>query len=310
MSDLQKQINAKSKTIHVDKYSMSIGEIISLYNDEELDIHPEFQRFYRWTATQKTKLIESLLLNIPIPPIFVSQREDGIWDIVDGLQRISTILNFAGVYKDNDGSVVSPLQLESTKLLPALGDKLYDSGDKNTSFTIEERRYFKRAKLDFIILQKESDESSKFELFQRLNTGGTSLSPQEVRNCILVMISPERFSKFEEMSKYDNFKNVLGISEDALAERYDLELVSRFICLRRMNIENIAKVSDLSKYIDDEIINLFSDSEFNIDEELAVFKTCFDTIYDALGEDAFCKYNSKKDQFGGRFLVSALLLVR
>ena len=60
--------------------SMSIGEWISLYENNEIDIHPEFQRIFRWTSSQKTSLIESILLGIPIPPIFVSQRDDGVWD--------------------------------------------------------------------------------------------------------------------------------------------------------------------------------------------------------------------------------------
>ena len=59
---------------------MSIGEIISLYKENEMDIHPEFQRFFRWTIEQKSRLIESILLGIPIPSVFVAQREDGISD--------------------------------------------------------------------------------------------------------------------------------------------------------------------------------------------------------------------------------------
>ena len=69
MATLTDEINAKSKEIFAESYSMSLGELISLYKDRELDIHPEFQRFFRWTNTQKTRLIESFLLNIPVPSI-------------------------------------------------------------------------------------------------------------------------------------------------------------------------------------------------------------------------------------------------
>ena len=96
MSDLQNQIDTARMQVHTDSYPMSIGELINLYDDGELDIHPEFQRIYRWTDEQKSKLIESILLGIPLPSIFVAQRQDGIWDVVDGLQRISTILSFLG----------------------------------------------------------------------------------------------------------------------------------------------------------------------------------------------------------------------
>src|ERR1700690_4336180 len=97
------EIETKAQTIHTDAYPMSIGELISVYKDEELDIHPEFQRFFRWTELQKSKFIESILLGIPIPSIFVSQREDGVWDVVDGVQRLSTIFEFTGVLRNEDG---------------------------------------------------------------------------------------------------------------------------------------------------------------------------------------------------------------
>jgi len=73
---LSEQVESKRKEIHSDAYPMSIGEIINLYLDKELDIHPEFQRIYRWTDVQKSRLIESILLGIPLPSFFVAQRED------------------------------------------------------------------------------------------------------------------------------------------------------------------------------------------------------------------------------------------
>src|SRR5690606_4837989 len=175
---LQEEIESKSKEIHTENLSMSIGEILSMYSEGDLDIHPEFQRFYRWSSSQKSKLIESILLNIPIPSIFVAQRSDGIWDVVDGLQRLSTILEFIGILKNNNNELVPPLKLTKTTLLPSLENKKWDTED-NDSFTEAQQRYFKRSRLNFVIIQKESDTSSKYELFQRLNTGGTSLTPQE-----------------------------------------------------------------------------------------------------------------------------------
>lgn len=85
---LKEEIAEKRKEIIVDSYPMSIGEMMNLYRDGELDVHPEFQRFYRWDEEQKSKLIESILLGIPIPPIFVSQKINGKWDVIDGQQRL------------------------------------------------------------------------------------------------------------------------------------------------------------------------------------------------------------------------------
>lgn len=186
---LQEEIDQKITEIKSDSYSMSIGELVNLYKDKEIEIHPEFQRFFRWTNLQKTKLIESILLGIPIPPIFVAQRTDGIWDVVDGVQRLSTIFQFIGILIDEDGKLLEPLVLEKTKYLPSLqGKKWDDSESYQNSLTSAQRLFIKRAKLDIKILFKESDEKTKYELFQRLNTGGSTLSDQEIRNCILVNV--------------------------------------------------------------------------------------------------------------------------
>jgi len=91
---IQDEISSKRTEIVVDAYPMSIGEVMNLYKDGEIDVHLEFQRFYRWDNEQKSNLIESILLGIPIPPIFVAQRQTGKWDVIDGQQRLSTILKF------------------------------------------------------------------------------------------------------------------------------------------------------------------------------------------------------------------------
>jgi len=187
---LQDEIDKSRAVIRTDGYSMSIGEWISLYERSEIDIHPEFQRFFRWSPKQKSRLIESILLGIPIPQIFVAQREDGVWDVVDGLQRLSTIYQFAGILQDKDKKVVPPLELERTKYLPSLeGKKWDDPDDPDNSLTSSQRLIIKRSKIDVSIILRESDEASKYELFQRLNTGGSPLSEQEVRNSIQTDLS-------------------------------------------------------------------------------------------------------------------------
>ena len=98
--DIQEHIVEKRKNFISESYPMSIGEIINLYKDKELILNPEFQRYFRWSQTQKSKFIESIILGIPTPSIFVFQREDGIWELVDGLQRISTILEYVNELMD------------------------------------------------------------------------------------------------------------------------------------------------------------------------------------------------------------------
>ena len=149
------EVNEKRKEIRTDGYAMSISEWASIYESKEIDIHPEFQRFYRWGDIQKTNLIESILLGIPIPPVFVSQRKDGIWDVVDGLQRLSTIYQFMGVLKDENQNNIDPLVLTGTKYLPSLEGKKWDNPeDEDNSFSQELRLIIKRSKINVSIILK------------------------------------------------------------------------------------------------------------------------------------------------------------
>ena len=113
---LADEVKSRKTEFKTDGYPMSIGEILSLYENEELTINPSFQRFFRWNLSQKSRLIESILLGIPIPSVFVYQRDDSVWELVDGLQRISTILEFTGKLRDNKKELV----LSGTKFLPSL----------------------------------------------------------------------------------------------------------------------------------------------------------------------------------------------
>ncbi len=305
---LQDEIELKSKEIQTENLSMSIGEIISMYSDGDLDIHPEFQRFYRWSDGQKSKLIESILLNIPIPSIFVAQRADGIWDVVDGLQRLSTILEFIGVLRNNENELVEPLQLTETGLLPSLDKKKWNSED-DSAFTEAQQRYFKRSRLNFVIIQKESDSSSKYELFQRLNTGGSSLTPQEVRNCLLIMNHEAYFEKLKELSEFEPFLNTINISDKNLDEQYDKELVSRFLVLKDVEPSSLTSVKDLSNYLDDKIVQYFQQNNDSWDSTQDLFKRTFKLINEQVGEDAFKRYNLSKGVFYGGFIVSAFEMI-
>ena len=168
---LETELAKVRKEVVTDGYDMSIGEVISLYRDGELIINPEFQRLFRWDDGRKTTFIESILLGIPIPPIFVFQKEDGVWELVDGLQRLSTLLEFMGELLDGDGALKPPFVLGGTRLLPSLAGHAWKKAPGAKVLSQAQKIDVKRARLRIEILKRESDASSKFELFQRLNTG-------------------------------------------------------------------------------------------------------------------------------------------
>jgi Protein of unknown function DUF262 len=302
---LQQEIDTRRSEIKTDGYVISIGEWMNLYENNELDVHPEFQRFFRWSDSQKTKLIESILLGIPVPPIFVAQREDGVWDVVDGVQRLSTIFQFAGLLKDEEGNQVDPLVLEKTKYLPALeGKKWEDTTDSESSFTTAQRLYVKRSKIGVSIILKESDEKSKFELFQRLNSG-SPLSDQEGRNCILVMVNRQMYLWMRNLSRDDNFKECIALTDRAIDEQYDLELVLRFLVFRSMEEVKLRNIGDLTDFLTDTMIDLAKSEDYDYAEEERAFKKTFEVLARTAASDSFKRYDPNKDRFLGGFLVSA-----
>lgn len=304
---LQAEIDNKRQEIKSDSYSMSIGEWLSLYENEEIDIHPEFQRFFRWSAQQKAKLIESLLLGIPIPPIFVSQREDGVWDVVDGLQRLSTIYEFAGILRDENGATLPPLILEGTKYLPSLiGKKWDDPENEEISLTQAQRLLIKRSKIGVAILQKESDPMAKYELFQRLNTGGSIATDQEVRNCLLIMSNPEMYRWVRDLSRNENFQSCLSLTDRSLQEQYDMELLLRFLIFRNMDDISLQSIPnpEISTFITNRMIEIAESRSIDYGTEKTAFEATFKILADQLGNNCFRRFDPKKDRFLGGFIVS------
>lgn len=304
MENLQQQINTASKSVFTDSYSMSIGEIISMYKEKEIEVHPEFQRAFRWDINQKSTLIESILLGIPMPPIFIFHREDGVWDVIDGQQRLSTIFQFVGVYRDENDEIQPKIKLVKTKFLCALEKISWeDESAEVYQLTPAQRLLIKRAKLDVKILKSTSDSSAKYDLFQRLNAGGSHLTAQEVRTCLIIMESQDFYQHLDSMAKNLDFKETLPLTERAVRQQENLEFVVRFIAARHVDTANMP--SSLHEHLDNSIIKLIRDETFNINEEVEVFNQTFKCLNNLLGGDCFKRYNATKQVFEGPTTISA-----
>ncbi|MGH3864667.1 MAG: DUF262 domain-containing protein [Pseudonocardiaceae bacterium] len=271
---------------------MSIGEVMQMYRDSDIDIHPEFQRIFRWGPEQKSLLIESILLGIPIPPIFVSQQLDGVWDVIDGVQRLSTILEFVGLYRDENGALREPSELRGTEYLPDLQGYRWEIGDKTFSDVMQ--RDFKRAKLEFRIIAKQSDANAKYDLFQRLNSG-TQLSPQEVRNCLLVMLNLEMFNTLVELAENPAFVTTVPLSETKESQAYRQELVLRFF----LHLSYSGSRTELGKEFGDYLAEWMrataasfgvSDSPIN----RSLFERTFGLLSHLMGDDTFRRYGGNR----------------
>ena len=211
-------------------------------NREAINLRPEYQRRLRWSSSQKSKLIESLLLNIPVPPVFFYEADAARYEVMDGQQRLNAIRDFfAGDFALSGLKVLTPL-----------------NGLRYTKFPPRVKRTLDRASLSAIVLLMESEAERPDEgqyritdirrlVFDRLNTGGRQLNAQEIRNAL----NPGELNKcIIDLSRLPLFTEVFGIppyTEDDEEDYYenprrqrnslystmrDCELVLRFFALR------------------------------------------------------------------------------
>ncbi|MFD5935125.1 DUF262 domain-containing protein [Streptomyces sp. NPDC060333] len=303
---LESELEVYRQRITTDSYPMSISELANLYRDGEMDIHPEFQRIFRWSGAQRTKLVESILLGIPLPSIFVAQNESGIWDVVDGVQRLSTIFQFMGILLDDNGQPAPPFICEAGPFLKSLEGVAYGQTDGATgSLSRAQQLDFKRARVDVKIIKRESDNRAKYDLFQRLNSYGSIATPQELRNCLLVSLSRTHFDWLQDLASSNVFKQVLNLPERLIHEQYHLELALRFITLRNLPEERISSIGNIGEFLSAEILPFVEMNYASLREEKEAFDTCFAALNSALGSDAMRKWNPIAERTEGAFSSTA-----
>ncbi len=229
LDELEKSRNE----LKTDKLDMSYGEIISTYERGDLIISPEFQRHYRWKSDQKTRFVESILLGIPTPPIFVAENNEGRWELVDGLQRISTVTSFLGELK------IKEEDKNKNNWAMEEGDIIKNfRGYKFESLPYRLQLHIRRAPCRIEIIKWDSAYDMRYELFKRLNTGGTPLTQQEIRNCIFRGVSTKFNDFLKKLADNKKFKTLMEIPEKQIEELYLEELVLRFVSIYQ-NEKNI-----------------------------------------------------------------------
>jgi hypothetical protein len=300
---LDDDVNANRRNIRSDGYTMSLGEVVNMYRDREIIIRPEYQRLFRWTIIQQSRLIESILLDIPLPPIFVAQEDDGTWEVVDGLQRLSTILQFMNELRvEPSDTKVPPVPLVATRYLPSLEGATWDK--EPNCFSNALRINFKRARLDMRILLRESDKQIRYELFDRLNSGGAPTSPQEVRTAILLMEQPDFYRWLDTMRDFSEFQACVPLTERQVDEQYDLELVLRFIALQYSDGSSLRLYPDMETILTERALELARDAAFDRDAVLTNFREMFAVLW-SVGPDVFRRYDERRGRSVGAFSVSA-----
>jgi hypothetical protein len=228
--------------IRITTKSFTLREVVDQITDKDIDLSPDFQREYVWKPRQRTRLIESILLGIPLPAFYFNQSATGTYQVVDGVQRLSTIALFM-----QNKHQLSKVDLE---YLTDLDGKYFDQLDQAGI------RRFRSTQIVVHVIEPQTPDEVKYDIFNRVNTLGSPLSAQEIRHAMSSIRSREFLGRlaesnaFDEATEYQYLKKdqagMLARNSGRMANR---ELALRFCAFRASSIDQYRKFASLDAFL-------------------------------------------------------------
>lgn len=262
--------------IRVSTKNFSLRNILDMIDSEDLDLAPDFQRNRVWKARQKSRLIESLLLQIPLPAFYFAEDDDGLLRVVDGLQRLSTIHSYARSqeFKLADLEYLSQEQGKTfSDLSPSLQRRLHN------------------AQIVAHVIDPTTPSEVKYDIFKRINTGGEPLNSMEIRHCM----SRTRSRMFlKRCTSSEEFHRATGGVLRNHVRMHDRESALRFLAFRMLNnIEQYDAVGSLERLLDEAVAKIDDPtrvSEADLDLLFEDFERSMQKAYALFGKHAFRKW--------------------
>lgn len=271
---------------------LSFREIVTMYDEGEL-VKPEIQRHYVWDKTEASRFIESLLMGLPVPSIFFARSDGEKKLIVDGYQRIMSVRDYIRGVFSGDGKV---FKLSNSEKINSRW-----RGKAFAELPEEAQRRIKSTTIHAIIFeqkQPKDNDTSLFQVFERINTGGRSLNAQEIRNCVY----QGRFNTLLiDINKHPQWRKLYGI-ENPDSRMRDIEFVLRFFAL--VNPEILVKTEgkiSLRKHLSNVMGKLNAETKPSILAMGERFTGCMDTLYEVFGESAFHNYSEREESYVEKF---------
>lgn len=268
------EIPHEVRNLTTQAYDKSVSDVIRMMMDKDLVLDPDYQRNYVWDNKKASMLVESIILNVPIPVIYVSEEKDSSWSVIDGLQRLNSLKRFFdGKFKLSGLEILHELNKCDIKTLPS-----------------KPLRMLKNGLLRIVMVTADSNDEIKYDIFMRLNTGAVHLNEQELRNCLY----RGKLNLFiQEEAKSPQWLAMLGLKEPH-KRMVDRELLLRFLALC-VNWDRDNKVVRDYKGNMKSFLNGFMKQYQNDSGNLNYFKAlCEETIakvYSVYGIDAFRRLN-------------------
>lgn len=287
------QSKARERTVKTQSIEYDLETLVKKIRQNIIKLDPDYQRRHRWTVATSSKLIESLILNIPIPIVYLSydidvdaNEEGARYSVIDGQQRLTAIAN----YFENK------FPLEGLEILEDLEGCFYKDLPPFLLRRLEDRT-IKCLRIDSTV-----DPQVKYDIFERLNSGSVRLESHELRNAVL----RGPFNDIcKELSKDVNFRRLLQIplddveSSTKVRKMEDVELVLRFFSLINDNYKNYKKTRgrQFKDFLSDSLSSMNSMSEPEMKAYATLFKKTMSIIVDSFGELAFAKYRFEDSKF-------------
>ena len=219
------QLAAQRRTVDFDTYDVTVDELLRRVSKHRIDVAPIYQRQFRWDLTRQSRLIESVFLGVPVPPLFMATNSNesmqNQWEVVDGLQRLLTLVHFAGEAKARmaTGLGESILKLRNLEKLDSFDGETFGGLPEDLQSAFEDRP------MKVVVLNDKSDLQVRYDLFERLNTGGISLTAHEIRECVF---RGDFINLLVELAETDEFKGVVVLPESRWKDGTPQEYVLRF----------------------------------------------------------------------------------
>lgn len=263
---------------------LSFRELISMYEEDEL-VKPELQRKYVWDKVEASRFIESILLGLPVPSIFLAQSGSQKL-IVDGYQRIMTVYDYMrGIFSADQ------------KVFRLSNSEKINARWRNKAFSelsTDDQRKIKSTTIHAIIFEQkkpENDDTSLYQVFERINTSGRTLTPQEIRNCVY---QGSFNTMLFEINENKTWRKLFG-TEESDSRMRDLEYILRFFTMKTGDIlDTESKQISLKKALNDFMKTHKEDSPTDIQRFKEEFDTTVQLVYDHIGKDAFRNYTRGK----------------
>jgi hypothetical protein len=272
--DVNLDIEAGQRKIIWQAKDFSIREFLTMKNDGELLLQPNYQRNYVATDLIASKLIESILLDVPIPVVYLAEEQDGSCSVIDGQQRLTSFLSFLeGKFPDN-----RPFKLSGLKVLSEINRRLFIDLDS------ELQKKIRSTTIHSIIIKKESNPDIKFEIFERLNTGSTKLNEDEIRNTVY---RGKYIDLLAELSENQGF-HVLVRKDNFKKRMIYRGMILRFFALSEKSYLNYK--SSMKQFSNKELRDNKDLSASKEKEYRNRFEHCLDLVKVVFGEMAFRRY--------------------